>query len=75
MVENFAAMMAGSLGLTEPWHIKSAAFDAEEMAVRIRKAAGIACPVCGSSTKRFGYDKNIFIFENYNINGVRPYFA
>jgi transposase len=61
-VENFAAMMTGSLGLTEPWYIERAVFDAEEMAVRIyvniRKSAGIACPVCGSGTKRFGYEKN-----------------
>lgn len=62
MVENFAAMMAGSLGLTEPWYIERAIFDAEEMAVRIfvgvRKTAAIVCPACGAETKRNGYEKN-----------------
>ena len=61
-VENFAEMMAGSLGLKEPWYVEKATFDAEEMAVRIyvgvRKAAIIACPVCGSIAKRYGYEKN-----------------
>ena len=61
MVENFATMMAGSLGLTEPWYVERAVFDAEEMSVRIyvgvRKAAEITCPVCGGVTKRFGYEK------------------
>jgi transposase len=62
MVENFAEMMSGSLGLTEPWYVERAIFDAEEMAVRIyvgiRKAASIACPVCGKASKRYGYEKN-----------------
>lgn len=62
MVENFAQMMGGSLGLTEPWYIECATFDAEEMAVRIhvgvRKDAAIACPVCGGEAKRYGYEKH-----------------
>ena len=62
MVENFAEMMAGSLGLSEPWYVERATFDAEEMSVRIfvgvRKSAAIACPVCGSGTKRYGYEKS-----------------
>jgi len=61
MVENFAAMMAGSLNLTEPWYIDKAAFDDDEMAVRIyvgiRKEAEIPCPECGKATKRYGYEK------------------
>lgn len=61
MVENFAEMMAGSLGLVEPWYVERAYFNAEEMEVHIhvgvRKTAAIACPVCGGSTKRFGYEK------------------
>ena len=68
MVENFAAMMAGSLGLEEPWFIEKATFDAEEMAVRIyvgvRWAAVIACPVCGDATKRYGYEKNERIWRH-----------
>lgn len=62
MVENFGVMMAGSLGLTEPWYIERAVFDGEGMAVRIyvgvRKTAVMACPVCGGSAKRYGYEKN-----------------
>jgi transposase len=62
MVENFAAMMAGSLGLTEPWYVERANFNSEGMAVQIyigvRKTAAIACPVCGSEAKRYGYEKN-----------------
>ena len=61
MVENFAEMMAGSLGLVEPWYVERAHFNAEEMEVHIhvgvRKSAAITCPVCGSETKRFGYEK------------------
>ena len=68
MVENFAAMMAGSLGLIEPWYIERASFDAEEMAVRIyvgiRKTVAIACPVCGCETKRNGYEKNERIWRH-----------
>jgi transposase len=68
MVENFAAMMAGSLGLSEPWYVERASFDAEEMAVRIyvgvRKTAALVCPVCGSETKRYGYEKNERIWRH-----------
>jgi len=68
MVENFAAMMAGSLGLTEPWYIIKANFDAEEMAVRIhigiRKETELACPKCGGETKRYGYEKTERIWRH-----------
>lgn len=68
MVENFAEMMAGSLGISEPWYVERAFFDAEEMVVRIyvgiRKSAAIACPVCGSETKRYGYEKNERIWRH-----------
>jgi transposase len=61
MVENFAEMTAGSLRLTEPWYVERASFDAEEMAVRIyvgiRKTAALSCPVCGGTSKRYGYEK------------------
>lgn len=54
-------MLAGSLGIDEPWYIDKVDFCAEEMTVRIkvgiRKKAAIACPVCGGPTKRFGYEK------------------
>jgi len=68
MVENFVTMMAGSLGLKEPWYVEKAVFSAEEMAVRIyvgvRKTADIACPMCGSATKRYGYEKNERIWRH-----------
>lgn len=68
MVENFAQMMAGSLGLSEPWYIEKANFNADEMAVRIyvgiRKEAAIACPVCGGETKRYGYEKDERIWRH-----------
>ena len=68
IVENFVAMMAGSLGLEEPWIVRKATFDAEEMAVRIyveiRKSAEIACPVCGGATKRYGYEKKERIWRH-----------
>lgn len=68
MVENFAQMLAGSLGLKEPWYIEKASFDAEGMAVRIyvgiRKDAMIACPVCGGETKRYGYEKRERIWRH-----------
>ena len=60
-VESFGKMLAGSLGISEPWYIDKVDFCAEEMTVRIyikvRKNAVIACPVCGGPTKRFGYEK------------------
>ena len=61
MVENFAEMMSGSLGLMEPWYVERANFDSEEMAVRIyigvRKNAELLCPICGNAAKRYGYEK------------------
>ena len=68
MVENFAEMMAGSLGVTEPWYVERATFDAEEMAVRIYvgvgKSAAIVCPECGGGAKRYGYEKNERIWRH-----------
>lgn len=53
-------MMSGSLGLEEPWYIAGAEFDEEELTlhiyVDIRKGAAMACPKCGSQTKRNGYE-------------------
>ena len=77
MVENFAAMMAGSQGLTEPWYIDRAIFDAEEMAVRIyvgiRKSANIACPLCGGAAKRYGYEKNERVWRHGDCLFYRCY--
>jgi transposase len=61
-VENFGQMLAGSLGLTEPWYIEKVDFNAEEASAHIyiamRKEAVMACSVCGAETKRFGYEKS-----------------
>lgn len=61
-VESFGKMLAGSLGIEEPWYIDKVDFCAEEMTVRIyvavRKNAAIACPDCGGATKRYGYEKS-----------------
>ena len=59
-IDTMAKMMAGSLGLTEPWYIAGAEFHEDELALHIyvdvRKHAAIACPVCGAQTKRNGYE-------------------
>jgi len=58
--DTMTKMMAGSLGLTEPWYITGAEFKEEELTlhiyVNIRKDATISCPKCGSETKRNGYE-------------------
>ena len=62
MVSNFTKMIAGSLGLKEPWYIKGAEFleDRQEVHiyVGIREDAAIACPHCGQATQRYGYEPN-----------------
>ena len=53
-------MMAGSLGLDDPWYITGAEFDDKELELHIyvdvRKSAAIACPKCGAEAKRNGYE-------------------
>ena len=53
-------MMAGSLGLEEPWYIVGAEFDDKELNLHIyvdvRKGAMICCPKCGAYAKRNGYE-------------------
>ena len=62
MVSNFTKMIAGSLGLKEPWYIKGAEFleDRQEVHiyVGIREDAAITCPHCGQATQRYGYEPN-----------------
>ena len=59
-IDMMTKMMAGSLGLKEPWYIVGAEFDEEELAlhvyVDVRKTAAIACPKCGGTTSRNGYE-------------------
>lgn len=62
MVTNFTKMIAGSLGLKEPWYIQGAEFleDKQEVHiyVGIREDAVIACPHCGQAAQRYGYEPN-----------------
>jgi transposase len=59
-IDTLVKMMSGSLGIEEPWYITGAEFKEDELALHIyvdvRKGAAIACPVCGSETKRNGYE-------------------
>ncbi|MCE5195839.1 MAG: hypothetical protein LLG09_01730 [Negativicutes bacterium] len=51
-INNLSKMMAGSLGLEEPWYIIGAEFNEKEPAlhihVGIQKGAAIGCPKCGA---------------------------
>lgn len=59
-IDTMTKMMAGSLGLEEPWYVAGAEFKEKELElhvyVDIRKDALIACPKCGSQTSRNGYE-------------------
>jgi len=64
-------MMAGSLGLEEPWYILGAEFDEKDLSfhihVGVRKAAAIACPKCGSQAKRYGYEPKERIWRHGDV--------
>lgn len=64
-------IMAGSLGLEEPWYISGVEFDEKELAlhiyVGIRKGAEIACPVCGGQTKRNGYEPRERVWRHGDV--------
>lgn len=64
-------MMAGSLGLEEPWYIAGAEFDEKELTlhiyVEIRKSAAIACPRCGAEAKRNGYEPKERIWRHGDV--------
>jgi transposase len=70
-IENMTRMMAGSLGLEEPWYIVGGKFAEDEMAlhiyVGIRKGAAIACPKCGAQTKRNGYEPNERVWRHGDV--------
>jgi transposase len=59
-IDMMTKMMAGALGVEEPWYISGVEFDEKELAlhiyVGIRKGAEIACPVCRAQAKRNGYE-------------------
>lgn len=60
MIENMEKMIAGSLGLEEPWYVEKAEFHEEEPAIHIcvgvQKTAQFVCPKCGGTTVRYGYE-------------------
>ena len=60
MIDNFKEMIAGSLGLKEPWYIKGAEFSPEKKEVHIyvgvREGAVFVCPSCGHEAVRDGYE-------------------
>ena len=60
MINGFTQMIAGSLGLTEPWYISGAEFNSDKQQVHIyvdiRKDAELVCPVCGKTAVRYGYE-------------------
>ena len=68
MVSNFTKMIAGSLGLKEPWYIKGAEFlegkQEVHVYVGIREGAAIACPHCGQAAQRYGYEPNERIWRH-----------
>jgi transposase len=70
-IENMTRMMAGSLGLEEPWYIVGASFDEKEMSLHIRigirKTAAIACPRCGAQTKRNGYEPKERVWRHGDV--------
>lgn len=83
MIENFVKMMSGSLMLEEPWYVSHAKFNEEEMALHIyvdvRDDAQIACPACGSVTRRYGYEPDERVWRHGDcmfypcyVHGRRP---
>ena len=60
MINGFTDMVAGSLGLTEPWYISGVKFDPDmkqvHIFVEVRKEAEFVCPACGGTTVRYGYE-------------------
>lgn len=53
-------MLAGTLGLSEPWYVEGAEFKVNEQEVHIyiniRKGAEFVCPKCGGTAVRNGYE-------------------
>lgn len=60
MVNGFTDMIAGSLNLKEPWYVEGAEFLPEKQEihiyVKVREDGSFACPVCGGTTVRNGYE-------------------
>jgi len=60
MIDHFTDMVAGSLGLKDPWQVTGARFDQElgqvHIYVGVRDGAALPCPRCGGPTVRYGYE-------------------
>jgi transposase len=69
--DTMVKMMAGSLGLEEPWYIAGAEFKEEELSLHIyvetRKGVAMACPRCGVETKRNGYETKERIWRHGDV--------
>lgn len=83
MIEDFSKMVCSSLNLEAPWCVEGAKFDEDELRVDIyvgvANDAAIACPECGGTAKRYGYEpeertwrhSDVFFFPCY-IHCRRP---
>ena len=70
-VEGFENMIAGSLGIEEPWYISKCTVDnatqTMHIYVSVRENAKICCPKCGGETKRYGYEKKERTWQHGNV--------
>ena len=75
-VEGFENMIAGSLGIEEPWYISKCTVDnatqTMHIYVSVRENAKICCPKCGGETKRYGYEKKERTWQHGNVFFVYP---
>jgi len=60
-ISNIGELIAETLDLQEPWQIERVKFNAEshqvDIFVTIKESAEFACPKCGKTAKRHGYEK------------------
>ena len=70
-VNGFDGMIAGSLGLSEPWYVSRCYVDKNTMSmhihVSVREGAAISCPKCGGETRRYGYEKEERTWQHGNV--------
>ena len=75
-VDGFEGMIAGSLGIEEPWYISNCKVDNSDQAmhiyVSVRENAKISCPRCGGGTKRNGYEKRERVWQHGSIFFIYP---
>ena len=70
-VNGFDGMIAGLLGLSEPWYVSRFYVDKNTMSmhihVSVREGAAISCPKCGGETRRYGYEKEERTWQHGNV--------